>query len=113
MLEDAAADVFADREDIRVSAEAQVAGDVRLRECQQFGVVGQPRTRTLAPAQHAKAGGRFIARHAPVVYWTTLIAQQREMAAGQPAQQRGYVATARPRVATVRVGLHVVGQVVE
>src|ERR1700741_1214359 len=73
-LEDAAIDVLADRDDVRVSTEAQVAGNGRPAPGQQFEVVGQARTRTLAPAQHTEAGGRFLARHASVADWTALIA---------------------------------------
>jgi len=42
-----------------------------------------------------------------------LIAQQREMSVGQPAQQRSHIAAVGPRVAPARVGLHILGQVVE
>jgi len=45
-----AIDVLADRDDVRVSTEAQVAGNVRLRQRQQFGVVGQARMLVEGPA---------------------------------------------------------------
>ena len=82
VLEDAAVGVLADGEDIRVRAEAQVAGDVCLRQRQQFGVLGQARAGTLAPAQHTEAGSRCVTRHASVVHRAALVAQQREMPIG-------------------------------
>ncbi len=113
MLEDAAVGVLADREHIRVGAEAQVTGDVGLRERQQFVVQRQPRTRSLAPPQHSEAGRRRITRHPAVAHRAALISQQREMAGGQPAQQGRDVGVVVTRVVAVRVGLDIVGQVVE
>ena len=101
--------MLADHDDVGVGAVAQEAGNRGLRQHQQVVAVGELRKYLLAQPQDAEATRR-VNRRLPVTHRATLIAQQHEIAVGEPTQQRCDVLTVRSREPSLRVGVEFIGQ---